>query len=183
MPASGPCGRCGSSGPRWSTRSSRCPTGRSRRCSTRPSRSATGTTPRATSSGTSPRKSSPSWSIHYQRVPTPGSIVVIQQPGNAANRVDPAATAFSHRHARYELTILAGWTDPADDERCIRWVRELYDATEPFGLGHYVNSLVDDDQSVASAYQPEGFSRLQALKAKYDPGNFFRLNPNIPPSA
>jgi FAD/FMN-containing dehydrogenase len=119
----------------------------------------------------------------YQRVPTPGTIVILQQLGNATNRVDPATTAFSHRHAIYELTILANWTDPADDERCVRWVRDLYDAAAPFGLGHYVNSLVDADQSVASAYQPQNFERLRALKAKYDPANFFRLNPNIPPSA
>ena len=119
---------------------------------------------------------------HYQRVPTPGSVAILQQLGNAAKRVDPAATAFSHRHADYELTILANWTDPADDERCIRWVRELYDAAEPFGIGHYVNSLVED-MSVESAYQPDTLRRLGALKAKYDPSNFFRMNPNIPPSA
>jgi FAD/FMN-containing dehydrogenase len=119
----------------------------------------------------------------YGRVPSPGSIVILQQPGNAANRVDPAATAFSHRHARYELTILANWVDPADDEKCVRWVRELYDATARFGLGHYVNSLIDDDQAVETAYQPETFKRLGALKAKYDPTNFFRMNSNIPPSA
>ena len=46
-----------------------------------------------------------------------------------------------------------------------------------------MNSLIDADQSVDSAYEPEGFARLRALKAKYDPTNFFRLNPNIPPSA
>ena len=119
---------------------------------------------------------------HYQRVPTPGSVAILQQLGNAAKRVDPAATAFSHRHADYELTILANWTDPADDERCISWVRELYDAAEPFGIGHYVNSLVED-MSVESAYQPDTLRRLSSLKAKYDPTNFFRMNPNILPSA
>ena len=118
----------------------------------------------------------------YQRVPTPGSFVILQALGNAAKRVDPAATAFSHRHAEYELTILAGWTDRADDERCVRWVRELYDAAEPFGIGHYVNSLVED-MPVESAYQPDTLERLSALKATYDPTNFFRMNPNIPPSA
>jgi FAD/FMN-containing dehydrogenase len=121
---------------------------------------------------------------HYGRVPSPGSFVILQELGNATNRVDPAATAFSHRHARSELTILAGWTDPADDEKNIRWVRELYNAAAPFGLGHYVNSITDDDPAgVESAYQPDTFERLSALKAKYDPTNFFRLNPNIPPSA
>jgi FAD/FMN-containing dehydrogenase len=121
---------------------------------------------------------------HYGRAPSPGSIVILQQLGNAARRVDPDATAFSYRSARYDLVILAAWTDPADDEENIRWARELHDAMEPFSMGAcYVNGIVYEDQSVESAYRPETYRRLTGLKAKYDPTNFFRLNPNIPPSA
>jgi FAD/FMN-containing dehydrogenase len=121
---------------------------------------------------------------HYARVPSPGTVVVLQQVGNAANRVDPAATAFSHRNARYDLVIIPAWSDPAEDEQNIRWARELHDAMEPFSLhALYVNGVGDDDQTgdVRSAYRPETFERLAALKATYDPANFFRLNPNIPP--
>ena len=122
---------------------------------------------------------------HYGRVPSPGSLVILQQLGNAAHRVDPAATAFSHRSARYDLVILAAWSDPADDEKNIRWARNLHDAMTPFSVGGiYVNSVVDDEPaSVASAYRPETFGRLASLKATFDPTNFFRLNPNIPPSS
>jgi FAD/FMN-containing dehydrogenase len=35
---------------------------------------------------------------------------------------------------------------------------------------------------VREAYGPN-YQRLAALKKKYDPTNFFRLNQNIPPSA
>jgi FAD/FMN-containing dehydrogenase len=122
---------------------------------------------------------------HYSRVPSPGTIVVLQQVGNAANRVDPAATAFSYRNARFDLVVIPAWSDPADDERHIRWARELHAAIEPFSLhAVYVNGLSDDEQTgdVRCAYRDETFDRLRALKAKYDPTNFFRLNANIPPS-
>src|SRR5581483_11826162 len=67
---------------------------------------------------------------HYARVPSPGTVVVLQQLGNAANRVDPAATAFSHRNARYDLVVIPAWSDPAEDEQNIRWARELHAAIE-----------------------------------------------------
>jgi len=45
-----------------------------------------------------------------------------------------------------------------------------------------VNYLGDDEGSeqVVAAYGPN-YRRLQQLKAKYDPDNFFRLNQNIQP--
>jgi FAD/FMN-containing dehydrogenase len=120
----------------------------------------------------------------YARAPSPTNLIVLQQVGNAANRVDPAATAFSHRNARYDLVIISVWADPAADAEHIRWAREVHEATEPFSLGaHYVNAVGDEpDVSVHTAYRAETFARLADLKAKYDPTNFLRLNPNIPPS-
>jgi FAD/FMN-containing dehydrogenase len=49
---------------------------------------------------------------------------------------------------------------------------------------HYVNYLGDDEtgEPVAAAYGPN-YRRLQKLKAKYDPENFFRMNQNIRPLA
>ena len=44
-----------------------------------------------------------------------------------------------------------------------------------------MNFLGDDDPArVPESYGPEKFDRLQALKQKWDPGNFFHLNQNIP---
>ncbi len=121
---------------------------------------------------------------HYARVPSPRTVVVLQQLGNAANRVDPEATAFSHREARWDLVIIPVWTDPAEDEQNIRWAREFHKAMEPFTLGAlYVNGVGDENPAVdvRSAFRSGTFDRLTALKTTYDPTNFFRLNPNIPP--
>jgi FAD/FMN-containing dehydrogenase len=50
--------------------------------------------------------------------------------------------------------------------------------------GRYVNYLGDDetDDPVAAAYGPN-YGRLQRIKSKYDPKNFFRMNQNIRPLA
>ena len=39
----------------------------------------------------------------------------------------------------------------------------------------------EGQERVRQAYGAEKYDRLQALKRKYDPDNFFRLNQNIPP--
>jgi len=56
---------------------------------------------------------------------------------------------------------------------------------EPFfASGRYVNYLGDDETGdpVVMAYGPN-YRRLQQLKAKYDPNNFFHMNQNIHPLA
>ena len=74
---------------------------------------------------------------------------------------------------------------PADTSRCIAWARETYERMQPFyASGRYVNYLDDDERgdAVAAAYSAN-YRRLQRIKAKYDPNNFFRMNQNIRPLA
>jgi hypothetical protein len=53
----------------------------------------------------------------------------------------------------------------------------------PYGTGgRYVNFLADEGEAgVRSAYEAQTFTRLQDLKARYDPANLFHLNQNIKP--
>jgi FAD/FMN-containing dehydrogenase len=116
-------------------------------------------------------------------IPSPYSVIVIQDVHGAAARVSPTATAFSHRDAPHAIIALANWVDPADTERNITWARGLFAAVEPHAAtAVYVNDLGHDEsrERVASAYGAN-HERLVQLKARYDPTNLFRMNQNIRP--
>ena len=77
--------------------------------------------------------------------------------GGPINRVDPAATAYSGRSANYLLAIDGNWSDPAEDETVISWVRDTYAEFSPYGTGSgYLNfrSLADEseDSDVESSF-------------------------------
>jgi hypothetical protein len=79
---------------------------------------------------------------------------------------------------------MARWTDPAASESNVRWAREFAAALRPVSTGAgYVNALSDDDgDALQAVYGPETYQRLVALKDRYDPTNFFRVNQNVRPT-
>jgi FAD binding domain/Berberine and berberine like len=120
---------------------------------------------------------------HFATVPSPRSVVAFQQYGGAVSRIGQTDTAFGHREAQYNFIPASAWTDPTASERHLSWVREAWDIMRPFATGGvYVNNLAEEgEEQVRAAYGPH-YERLVAVKTKYDPDNFFRLNANIKPT-
>ena len=119
---------------------------------------------------------------HAARVPSPRTVILIDQLHGAASRVAPHETAFAHRNAPHSLVILSMWDDPADAETNIAWTRGLAAATAPFSTGGvYVNGA--DPGTRASAAYGANYDRLVHIKTAYDPTNFFCHNQNIRPKA
>jgi FAD/FMN-containing dehydrogenase len=118
-------------------------------------------------------------------IPHPMGQLHIHQMGGAMGRVPQGATAFGSRDVPFLMNYIALWLDEGEDEKNIAWCKDASDAMARFGTGHrYVNFLADEGEAgVESAYDAETLTRLQGLKAKYDPTNFFHLNQNIKPAA
>jgi FAD/FMN-containing dehydrogenase len=117
--------------------------------------------------------------------PTPMGQLLLERVHGAATRIGVTDTAFPHREVGYNFLVLSQWTDAANTKACIAWARETYAQMQPFvASGRYVNYLDDDEvgDPVRNAYGPN-YRRLQELKTKYDPKNFFRMNQNIRPLA
>jgi FAD/FMN-containing dehydrogenase len=102
----------------------------------------------------------------------------------AAARVGATATAFAFRHARFNVSPMAIWADPALDRAQVTWAQAVRDRLRPLATGGYLNYATDDTaETVEGAYGAQTFARLQAAKLTWDPDNLFRHNHNIPPAA
>jgi FAD/FMN-containing dehydrogenase len=103
--------------------------------------------------------------------------------GGAMARVSNDATAFAHRSSRIMVSVAAFYTGPEDRPGREQWVLDFASALEQGDRGVYVNFMGDEStERVRAAYPGSTWTRLAAIKARYDPCNVFRLNQNIPPS-
>jgi FAD binding domain/Berberine and berberine like len=122
---------------------------------------------------------------HFAQVPSPFSLVAVEQLGGAIKRVGKDQTAFGDRSADYSLIITSAWIDSSQNEKNIQWTRGLFSAMQQFARDSvYVNYLdAGEEDRVKNAYGADHYQRLVGLKNKYDPTNFFRMNQNIKPGS
>ena len=124
---------------------------------------------------------------HYLAHPPDGwDEVLIEQIHGAALRVAPEATAFGRRDLCFNISALGIWDDPAQDAGHIAWARRTAAALESRSVtgGGYLNYGATDEPvaRVRAAYGDAKFEKLRQVKRRYDPGNLFRFNHNIPPA-
>jgi len=110
--------------------------------------------------------------------------VIIMPLGGAVHRVSDDATAMGWRGAKWGIHVLGEWPDPSENEEQIAWVRNVDAAIQPWAQkGAYLNYLMDEGEQRVKESFGAHYKRMEELKNKYDPTNFFRLNQNIKPTA
>jgi FAD/FMN-containing dehydrogenase len=110
------------------------------------------------------------------QAPTPESLVVLRSLGGAVGRVTPEESAFPHRTAAYNLSIDAGWSDPALDHEAVAWARDAWDAMRPFATGGvYINfsGLDEEADELRDGVFGESLARLRAVREAHDPEGLF----------
>jgi FAD/FMN-containing dehydrogenase len=119
--------------------------------------------------------------------PNTSALLQVDGYGGQVNAVDPAATAVAQRSSIMKLQYQTYWTDPAQDEANLEWIRGFYTAMYgdagpvPDGVmdGCYVNYPDADLQNWQQLYYKDGYARLQQVKARWDPLNVFNHRQSI----
>jgi len=120
---------------------------------------------------------------HGSKLPTMFSTMHLYPVNGAAQRVGKNETAYSFREALFAEVIVGVDPDSANAEKITTWCKEYWNALHPYSAGGaYVNFMMEEGQERVMASFRDNYDRLAAIKKKYDPANFFRVNKNIRPS-
>ncbi|GAA2359670.1 FAD-linked oxidase [Catellatospora methionotrophica] len=125
--------------------------------------------------------------------PHTDAVLQLDSFGGAINEVAAEATAYPHRDSVLKAQWQVYWTDPADDDRHLAWIRQAYRAVfaDRGGVpvaddqldGCYVNypdvDLSDPGWNTSGTPWTElyfglNYARLQQVKARWDPTDTFR---------
>jgi hypothetical protein len=118
-----------------------------------------------------------------KQMPTPLSTMHLYPINGAASKVNKKDTAWNYRGTTWAMVIAGVDPDPANNDLLIKWARDYWEALHPWSAGGaYVNFMMDEGEDRVKATYGDNYSRLAAIKAKYDPGNLFRVNQNIKPA-
>lgn len=122
---------------------------------------------------------------HSERMPVPSASQSILVPwGGAVAQAGAAQTPMAKRDAAWVVHPFGLWEEAADDEAAIGWARGMSAAMKPFASGGvYLNFTGAEGADRVRAAFGDSYDRLARVKAAYDPGNFFRFNPNVEPAA
>src|SRR6185503_2173917 len=90
-------------------------------------------------------------------------------------RVPADATAFVHRSSMFNISIIAQWVRDDETEANLRWTEEFHRSLEPYLSGEVYQNYADEElEDWPTAYYGANYPRLQQVKRRYDPGDFFR---------
>lgn len=118
----------------------------------------------------------------------PQALLQVDSYGCQVNAVPSSATAIPQRSSIMKLQYQTYWTKQEEESDNLKWIRAFYDAMYgpdgpvPDGTmdGCYVNYPdVDLKNWQLLYYGEEGYSRLQRVKARWDPLNFFNHQQSI----
>ena len=119
---------------------------------------------------------------HAEKAPSYFSLMHLYPIDGAVQRVGKTDTAWSARDAMWSMVIAGIDPDPAKAAELKTWATDYWAAVHPFNLeGAYPNFMMaDEGEGRIKASYGANYARLAALKARYDSGNLFRVQPEHP---
>ena len=123
--------------------------------------------------------------VATNRIPGQGRELAFTPMGGAYNQMPADATAFVHREDLF-LLQWTGTSDPGEPAAtraaAAQWLTQVRDVLAGHGTGRAYQNFPDPELAYPlTAYYGKNLPRLQQIKARYDPDDFFHHRQSIPP--
>lgn len=121
--------------------------------------------------------------LEFAEVPTRHSTMHLYPVNGAVHKKSAEDTAWNYRDVNWSMVIAGVTDDPSKNDAITKWARNYWGAIQPFSAGGtYVNFMMEEGIERVQATYGKNYERLEKVKAKFDPENFFRVNQNIKPA-
>ena len=117
------------------------------------------------------------------KLPSPHCEIFLGSLGAQVLKFPADSAAYAQRDALFIVNVHGRWETAGEDDKCVKWSRDLFNAMTPMAMGGvYVNFMTaDEEDRVRNAYG-KSYDRLAKVKKQYDPENLFRTNMNVKPA-
>jgi hypothetical protein len=113
----------------------------------------------------------PTWKCTMHLYPIDGS----------APKVDPDATSWAYRDAKWARVIVGVDPDPANAGAIRQWCVDYWEATHPYSMGGaYVNFIMDEGQEARAGHLPRQLREARSDQSHVRPGELLPRQPEHP---
>jgi hypothetical protein len=118
------------------------------------------------------------WSEKPEFASKLSTFLLFMEVNGAVAKADPASTSFAARKGRLWCSCIIGWPHDDASERAAskQWCGEFVTKLRRFHVTTYLNNAMPESEAeMLGVFPQDTIKRLQALKAKHDPNNLFKL--------
>ncbi len=112
-----------------------------------------------------------------------GGGFALDAAGGAINRVPATATAFVHRDGLFTIQYSAIWNEGAPTSVVAAnrtWLAQAWGSMRPYASGQAYQNYIDPAlKGWGNAYYGQNLRRLEDVKRRYDPGDFWHFPQSI----
>jgi hypothetical protein len=118
---------------------------------------------------------------------TPLTTLELRELGGALDGSSSDLSPIGRRDSKFIMNGIGMTPTPEAAKKVQSYLAYVAESTRPYQTGATYADFLELDgatpERVRASYYPEDWERLVALKDRYDPGNTFRFDRNIPPSS
>jgi len=106
--------------------------------------------------------------------------------GGQTETIAPDATPFYWRNGEYVMNAKICWSDPSSKDEALQWQQKAKEILTPYtieGKASYLNYIDENLDNWQYAYYGNNYDRLQQIKSRWDPDNFFHFKQGIESAA